>query len=688
MSIRSFVAAGLAAVGGLLGLMAVLLFVDNWRGYSAARDADQLVELLGATTKISEALAPERGATSVALDGDPAARQTLAETRAKFDSAAENVLKVAEGISLPEARQTAETVARIRAGLTEWRTKSDRTTGSDAATVAAFRKELVAGIYQLLDQASSVTAMLERDLYTLDGQVANPASLAATTWLLRDHAGRLSTIHLAVLSSHQPFTTAQIREIDNADGRVQQLWEQLTARAGAPDSPAELHEAVAKVESGFFQAFTPLRQRVAKAGVTDGHYDLDGAEWRRQTAPMLQTIMVMRDAAIAAAHRIADDKRTRAFRNLFLMGALFAAAAATLAVVVIGINRRVVVPLASLTATIAAFAEGAREFEVPYAERGDETGRMAKAIRVLRDNAREADRRAQEEAAAAQLRDQRRQRVETVTAGFVDSIDQVVGGVSTAIDGLRAATASLTGASTTTTEQSSVVAAAADQASTNVQTVAAAAEELSNSIQEISRRVSETATATDGAVNEAKQTNAIVAGLADAGRRIGDVVNLITDIASQTNLLALNATIEAARAGDAGKGFAVVANEVKSLANQTARATGDIQAQVAAIQGETERAVGAIGGIVETISTVNQFTIGIASAVEQQGAATQEIARNVQQAAAGTAEVSQSIGRVLEAANQTGEAAGQLAGLADQLARESDELKRNVGGFVAEVKAG
>jgi len=686
MSIKNFVLACLGAVGALLVITTLLLFLSEWRDYRNARDADQLVGLLGATTKISEALAPERGATSVALDGDPAARKTLAETRATLDAAFNAVDQVAAATSLTEAKETIDAVAKIRSALGTWRSKSDAVMGGDPQQVAATRKDFIAAMYELLNSASALTAMLGQHLFALDPQVASPAALAETAWLLRDHAGRLSTMYLGGIISGKPFSPELIKSIDVADGRILQLWEHLAQAAGAAHSAPGLKDGLAKVEAGFISPIKPLRERVNKSGLGSGEYDITPAEWRRQTAPMLQAIMLMRDAAIADAHRQAGEKSDYAFVNLCLMGLLLAIAAVAVVAAIIGINRRVVAPLTSLTTTIGEFAAGSRGFAVPFADRHDEIGSMAKAVLVLRDNARAADESAAREATAARARDQRRQRVEEITNGFVASIDVVVGGVASAVESLRGATDTLSQTSTTTTEQSSVVAGAADQASANVQTVAAAAEELSNSIQEISRRVAETATATDGAVREAEDTNATVRGLAEAARKIGDVVSLITDIASQTNLLALNATIEAARAGDAGKGFAVVANEVKNLANQTARATGDIQAQVAGIQAETDRAVTAIGGIARTIATVNQFTMGIASAVEEQGAATQEIARNVQQASAGTAEVSQSIGTVLDAARQTGAAASQLAGLAGQLTRQSEALRDNVGGFVAEVK--
>jgi methyl-accepting chemotaxis protein len=258
--------------------------------------------------------------------------------------------------------------------------------------------------------------------------------------------------------------------------------------------------------------------------------------------------------------------------------------------------------------------------------------------------------------------------------------------VTATAEEVRGETQALAQSAETASEQSSLAATACNQAATNVETVAAAAEELSGSIGEISRQVGEAAGVTDDAMHEAEATNATISGLAEAAVKIGDVVNLIESIAAQTNLLALNATIEAARAGEAGKGFAVVASEVKNLANQTARATGDIQAQVSAIRVETGRAVTAVQGIARTISAVNQITVTIASAVEEQGAATNEIARNVQQAAVGTNEASASINRGMEAAHGTGTSAGRLAGVAERLFEESARLRKDVALFINQVR--
>jgi methyl-accepting chemotaxis protein len=271
---------------------------------------------------------------------------------------------------------------------------------------------------------------------------------------------------------------------------------------------------------------------------------------------------------------------------------------------------------------------------------------------------------------------------------FERDVSSMVGVISSAATELQATAQSMATTAEETTQQASAVATAAEQASENVQTVAAATEELTASIQEISRQVSQSTHIAGSAVEEAQRTNIMVQGLAEAAGKIGQVVKLINDIASQTNLLALNATIEAARAGDAGKGFAVVAGEVKNLANQTAKATDEISAQIAAVQAATKDAVGAIQGIGNTISKISEIASAIAAAVEEQGAATQEIARNVQQAAMGTGAVTSNIGSVTHAAGETGHAAHEVLSAAGELSRQSERLSSQVDHFLTDVRSG
>jgi methyl-accepting chemotaxis protein len=270
---------------------------------------------------------------------------------------------------------------------------------------------------------------------------------------------------------------------------------------------------------------------------------------------------------------------------------------------------------------------------------------------------------------------------------FETNVKGVVETVAAAASQLQGTAKTMGGAAEETTRQSTVVAAASEQAAVNIQTVASAAEELSASIGEISRQVSESAKIARDAVGQAKATDAQVEALSQGAAKIGEVVRLISEIASQTNLLALNATIEAARAGEAGKGFAVVASEVKNLASQTAKATEEIGGQIAAIQSATSGAVGAIRSIGETIGRIDQISGSIAAAVEEQSASTAEIARNVQQASAGTAEVSSNIVTVTAAARETGKSAGEMLDSAGDLSRESARLSEQVDRFLREVRA-
>jgi methyl-accepting chemotaxis protein len=359
--------------------------------------------------------------------------------------------------------------------------------------------------------------------------------------------------------------------------------------------------------------------------------------------------------------------------------------------VVIGfaLVRSISAPLTKMTLAMRRLADRDMATIIPGIGRGDEIGRMANAVQVFKDNMIRTDELSLEQetlkttAAAAQ-----KAAMNQTADAFEAKVGSLVSMLSSGATELQVTAQSMSATATQTNDQATTVAAAAEEASAGVQTVAAAAEELTSSIQEISRQVSQSAKITGKAVDDARRTDAIVRALADGAQKIGDVVQIITGIAAQTNLLALNATIEAARAGDAGKGFAVVASEVKSLANQTSKATEEIGSQIAQIQSATGEAVSSIKAIGMTIHEVNVIASNIAAAVEEQGAATAEIARNVQQTAASTQEVTTTITGVSRAANDTGAAAGQVLNAASDLSQQAEQLTGEVGRFIAGVRAG
>ncbi len=349
----------------------------------------------------------------------------------------------------------------------------------------------------------------------------------------------------------------------------------------------------------------------------------------------------------------------------------------------------VVRPLAQMISAMSKIAAGHLDTVVPARDQTDELGQLAAALESFKNAAYrarelEAEKRDAEHAAIVE-----RQRL---MAELADAFERTVGSVVTAVASssteMQHSAASLSTTADQSQHQANAAAAASEQASSNVQTVAAAAEQLASSVQEIGRQVAQSARVSNAAVQDATRSSEAVGRLAETASQIGQVVRLISEIASQTNLLALNATIEAARAGEAGKGFAVVASEVKSLASQTAKATDEIAAQVAAIQDATTDAISSIEGISRTISEISEIATVIASAVEEQGAATQEISRNVQQAAVGTQEVSKNISVVSVAAGETGSAATEVLGAAGELSRQGEILRREVDSFVRSIRDG
>jgi methyl-accepting chemotaxis protein len=343
--------------------------------------------------------------------------------------------------------------------------------------------------------------------------------------------------------------------------------------------------------------------------------------------------------------------------------------------------------IASIVRPMQVLGQGDLSADVPHRGEATEIGSMADALQIFKEAL--IAKKAADEAALreAQAKIARGQRVETATQHFETAIGEIVETVSSASTELEASASTLTATATHAEQLATAVAAASEEASTNVQSVASATEEMSSSVNEISRQVQESARIANDAVDQARKTNDSVAMLSAAASRIGDVVELINTIAGQTNLLALNATIEAARAGEAGRGFAVVASEVKALAEQTAKATGEIGQQISGIQAATDQSVSAIKEIGLTIGRMSEIASTIAAAVEEQGAATQEISRNVQQAAHGTQEVSANITDVQRGATETGSASTQVLSTAKSLSHDSSRLKSEVARFLDTVRA-
>ena len=489
-----------------------------------------------------------------------------------------------------------------------------------------------------------------------------------------------------ILSTDPAMAKNNIKLYDDAASKTLELLDRLDGLKPSPDQAtlvADFRRAATERREISHKVFDlALAGKVQEAFVLSSQ---EAAKKRREAIVAVDKLIGDLRADLKNARDGAESQATSAQYWLVLGGtAGLLIAFGVAALIVIGTVTR---PLRNLTALTQRLAGGDLDILLPEVSRQDEIGRLAAALAVFQDHAREALRLNEAIGRSSDATERRRAEIETEIRNFDSSVGGALEQLSASASALSVTAEQMTGTAGDTSRQASTVASASQQASDNVETIAAAAEELSASVQEIARQTSHAAGIISTAVQETARTDETVRGLAGAALKIGDVVKLINDIASQTNLLALNATIEAARAGEAGKGFAVVASEVKSLANQTARATEDISGQVDTIRGVAQDAIAAIERIGGTIREVHEVATAIAAVAEQQQASTREISRNTAEAARGTRDVSGTIDRVSDGADHTQTAAGQVLAAAASLSREAEALRASVGAFVGRLRA-
>ena len=486
----------------------------------------------------------------------------------------------------------------------------------------------------------------------------------------------------AMAETERQLTVKEVEGLTRERNAKVEAYRTLIA---SPDEKARFDDLLAKLKVQHYdwerlRGFTLEQRDPAMSyfrGAMNGHYVA--------AAGAAHALAEMNIQAGDAAGRSARGSQAEAVRSTVIMlgVTLLIALGATLYSFV-GVSR----PITVMTQAMRRLADGDVQAEIPYAARRDEIGAMSATVAVFRRNLLHT-RTLEGEAARARAESetQRREATRTLADRFEGAVGGILGSVTAAATRLQATAQGLNATASQTAGRSTGAAAAAEQASTNVTTVAVAAEQLGSTVDEIGRQVGASADLAQAAVHEAAATAQLVQALSTGAQRVGEVVTLISSIADQTNLLALNATIEAARAGEAGRGFAVVATEVKALAAQTARATAEIAAQIGRIQGSTGEAVRAIDGIAARIRDISGMATAIAAAVEEQGAATQEIVRNVTQAATGTEAVTANVTGVAGAAAATGQAAGQVLDSASEMARQAAQLGEEVEHFLATVRA-
>jgi methyl-accepting chemotaxis protein len=533
---------------------------------------------------------------------------------------------------------------------------------------------------------SAISVQLGNDVRMHDPAVAEMVQIRRGAWAIRDQFGnQCATLRSSIATNEPPAADVAAKWKTNAGGYLAsfKLIDELIDR---PGEPARIVDAVKAAHATTADVAGKMDTLIAGIPYAD-KVPMAVGDFNKLCNSPFESILAVGFAALDEAVDHAKDRKDGALWTLSIAGVAFVIALVLSFIAIWSVLKRFTQPVNVLMGAVAKLSARDYAQPVPPARYPDELGKLSTALESLRQGALEAERLEGEAAKARDADLNRGRELQALCQNFDALVKRSLTAISSTTNQLKSTADGLQTVASESSQQATTVSAAANEAAVNVQTVAAATEELSASISEITRRVTASSDGAKSAVSEAEQTTRIFDALASAASRIGDVVNLIEQVASQTNLLALNATIEAARAGDAGKGFAVVAQEVKNLANQTATATQEIAGLVSEIQSTSHSAVSAIRGVSTAIGKISEDTIAISAAVEEQGAATQEIANSVQQAARGTQEVTSTIAVVAASSQRTGGAATELVGSVESMLKEQASLKEAVETFLSKVQA-
>jgi methyl-accepting chemotaxis protein len=669
--------------------------LSAWTSWARLQQADRIVSIAAASADVFKAMAnirADRSTTNRQLTSDI---QVDAETekyirgiREELMPALGRAVEILPAIDIPQRDAIVADLARLNKTLlaqqAEFWTEVARPRASRRIALAKEYLETEDALMSILEKLSPVLAA---SVNHQDATIDQLLMIKQMAWLLRQNAGESSVIVGNALTSGKISPESQLA-FTKFVGATDAAWNAIELAATGMQLPPALAAAMGDTKSVYFDPqYTSTRDGIIATVARGEKASMTANQWSPFSVGRMASAIRLADAALAAARDHASAQRAGALRSLMLQLTLLVSAVALTGAAMLAVSRRVITPLHRIRDAMLRVAGGDLTVDSGYLDRKDEIGALAGALETFKQQAIDKLRIEEQERERNAGAAARQRAIETHVGEFEGVVRKSLGELSEASGEMRKTSGDLSAVSRQTNDRVEIAGRASHEASSSVESVAAAAEELSASINDISQQAAHAAGIASRAVHQARETDGTVQGLAQSAGRIGEVVGLINTIAAQTNLLALNATIEAARAGEAGRGFAVVASEVKSLASQTAKATEEISEQIADIQkvaGDAINAIQAIGGI---IGEVNEVATAIAAAVQEQGAATQEITRSTQYAAQGTKNVSDNITGVKTDADAAAGAAEHVRQASELLETQSRQLGDQVSTFLGKIRA-